>query len=342
VSSVSLLAASAGPAPAAPGESRTLTFVHTHREDSITVTFRRDGAYDQAALNQLNWFLRDWRTNETTTMDPRLFDILWEMQRELGSTAAIHVISAYRSPTTNGALRRKSGAVAENSLHMAGKAIDVRMPGIDSARVRSTAMQVQYGGVGFYPGADFVHVDTGSVRAWPRMSKEQLIALFPTGKTLHLPSNGPPLPGYEQARTEIQARQAALSSAPFGSPGRRPTAPITSPVKGHDGAGRGRLAGEVQLASTAPAIGITGSLIAKVRDERALLRALFVSPAEPVSAVSTPLMHMTALDQPLPRAETIAEPPMVMVRFDPRDYTAESTSRFRGPAVQPLPTFQAR
>ena len=197
----------------AAGDVRTLTFFHTHSEETATVTFRRNGRYDEQGLNQLNWLLRDWRSDETTRMDPRLFDILWELQRELGSASPIHVISAYRSPATNGALRRRSGAVAENSLHMAGKAIDVRLPDVDTAKLRAIAMKAQFGGVGAYPAAEFVHVDTGSVRAWPRMTQEQLAQLFPTGKTVHLPSNGQPLARHDEARAEIAAREAKLASA---------------------------------------------------------------------------------------------------------------------------------
>ncbi|KAA2244038.1 DUF882 domain-containing protein [Salinarimonas soli] len=202
-------------APALPGDdTRTLTFVHTHTNETATVTFRRNGNYDQAALDQVNWLLRDWRVNEPTTMDPRLLDIMWQARRETGSTGPVHIISAYRSPGTNAALRHRSKAVSEHSQHMAGKAMDIRLPDVPSARLREAAMRLQAGGVGFYPGSDFVHVDTGGVRAWPRMSRDQLVRLFPDGKTVHLPSRGAPLPGYELARAEILARDAA---APSGS-----------------------------------------------------------------------------------------------------------------------------
>jgi hypothetical protein len=97
---------------------------------------------------------------------------------------------------------------------MSGKAIDIRLPDVSTARLREAAMRLQAGGVGFYPGSDFVHVDTGSVRAWPRMSREQLARLFPDGKTVHLPSNGAPLAGYEQARAEILARREVGQATP--------------------------------------------------------------------------------------------------------------------------------
>jgi uncharacterized protein YcbK (DUF882 family) len=196
----------------AAGETRTLSFFHTHTNESATVTYKRGGAFDADGLKQLNWLLRDWRVQEAATMDPRLFDIIWEVYREVGSREPIHVISAYRSPQTNGMLRRASSGVADNSQHMLGKAMDIRLPDVDTARLRAAAMRLQYGGVGFYQSSAFVHVDTGSVRAWPRMTQDQLARLFPDGKTLHLPAGGPPLAGYEQAKAEILARNEALAA----------------------------------------------------------------------------------------------------------------------------------
>ena len=168
-------------------DSRTLTFFHTHTEESTTVTFRRGNSYVSDGLKQLNHFLRDWRAEQSTSMDPRLFDIIWEVHRAVGSRSPVHIISAYRSPQTNQALRSRSRAVSEHSQHMLGKAMDIRFPDVDPGRIREAAMRVQQGGVGFYPGANFVHVDVGSVRAWPRMSREQLAQLFPDGKTVTFP-----------------------------------------------------------------------------------------------------------------------------------------------------------
>jgi len=192
--------------------SRTLTFFHTHTQESATVTFRRGDSYVPEALEQLNHLLRDWRVEQSTNMDPRLFDIIWEVYRAVGSRSPVHIISAYRSPQTNQALRSRSRAVSEHSQHMLGSAMDIRFPDVDPGRIREAAMRVQQGGVGFYPGANFVHVDVGSVRAWPRMSREQLAQLFPDGKTVHLPADGKPLPGYEQARAEILSRGATGSA----------------------------------------------------------------------------------------------------------------------------------
>ncbi|WP_414472004.1 DUF882 domain-containing protein [Microvirga sp. M2] len=191
----------------ANGDTRTLTFYHNNTKETLTVTFRRNGQYDSAALQQLNWFLRDWRRDEATRMDPRLFDTVWEVYREVGSGAPVRVNSAYRSPQTNAMLRRRSSVVAKNSQHMQGKALDFYLPDIPADRLRAVGMKLQRGGVGYYPNAytPFVHLDVGSVRAWPRMTRDQLVRIFPDGKTVHIPTDGRPLPGYDLARAEVLA-----------------------------------------------------------------------------------------------------------------------------------------
>lgn len=199
----------------ANGDTRTLTIYHAHTKESATVTFRRNGFYDREALKQLNWLLRDWRRDEPTQMDPKLFDIVWEVHREVGSRESIHVVSAYRAPETNAMLRRRSRAVAKHSQHTLGKAMDFYLPDVGMDRVRSIAMRLQRGGVGYYPTAfnPFVHLDAGSVRAWPRMTRDQLARLFPDGRTVHIPTDGRPMPGFEQARAEILAAGGSV----FGS-----------------------------------------------------------------------------------------------------------------------------
>jgi uncharacterized protein YcbK (DUF882 family) len=203
----------------ANGETRTLSLYHSHTKESVSVTFRRGGSYDADGLEKLNWALRDWRTNAPTKMDPRLFDIVWEVYQESGSTQPIVVVSAYRAPETNAMLRRRSSGVAKNSQHILGKAMDMHYVDVSMSKIRELGMRLQRGGVGYYPtsGTPFVHLDAGNVRAWPRMTYEQLARLFPDGKTVHLPSNGQPLPGYELARAEIEARGggyvASLSQA---------------------------------------------------------------------------------------------------------------------------------
>ena len=196
----------------ANGDTRALTIFHTHTQESLTVTFKRDGRYDRAALEQLNWLLRDWRINEPTKMDPRLFDTVWEAYRQVGAGQPIHVVSAYRSPGTNAMLRRRSKAVAEYSQHMLGKAMDFYLPDVGIDRIREVGFLMSRGGVGWYPhaGNPFIHLDVGSVRSWPRMGQDQLARLFPDGKTVHLSSAGP-MARYEEAKAEILARGGTVA-----------------------------------------------------------------------------------------------------------------------------------
>lgn len=198
---------------AAEGDSRTLSFLHLHTRETTTVTFKRNGRYDEAALKKLNWFLRDWRRDEPTTMDPKLFDILWEVYREVGGKEPIEIISAYRSPGTNNMLRARSSGVAENSNHTTGHAIDFEIPGVPLAKIREVGLRLQRGGVGFYPtsGSPFVHLDTGSIRHWPRMTREQLVKVFPDERTVHIPSDGQPLAGYALALADVQRQGNAPS-----------------------------------------------------------------------------------------------------------------------------------
>lgn len=197
----------------ANGDTRTITIRHMHTKEETTVTFKRDGRYDSAALEKLNWALRDWRNDDPIRMDPRLFDVVWEVQRQLGSDQPFHVVSAYRSPGTNAMLRRRSRAVAKHSQHMLGKAMDFYLPDAPTARIREIGMRLQRGGVGFYPNAHtpFVHLDVGSVRSWPRMTHDQLVRLFPDEKTVHLPADGHPLAGYEIAKAEILSGGGAVA-----------------------------------------------------------------------------------------------------------------------------------
>lgn len=189
----------------ANGDTRTLNLYNAHTNESISATYRVNGHYDAAVLEKLNWFLRDWRRNEATHMDPRLFDAVWETYREAGATVPVHVVCGYRSPQTNAMLRRRSRAVAQHSQHILGKAMDTTMPGMSMEKVREIAMRLQMGGVGFYGDSSFVHIDVGGVRYWPRMTFAQLSRVFPDGKTVLIPSNGKPLRGYEEARAEIAA-----------------------------------------------------------------------------------------------------------------------------------------
>jgi uncharacterized protein YcbK (DUF882 family) len=192
----------------AEGDTRTISLHHIHTDEDITITFKRDGRYDEAALEKLNWFLRDWRKAEATKMDPHLIDLVWEVQREAGNKAPIWVVCGYRSPATNAMLRHRSAGVARFSQHMLGRAMDFYIPGVDLEHLREIGLRLARGGVGFYPtsGSPFVHMDTGSVRMWPRMTHEQLVRVFPDGKTVQIPSDGKPLQGYALALAEIRQR----------------------------------------------------------------------------------------------------------------------------------------
>jgi uncharacterized protein YcbK (DUF882 family) len=193
---------------AALNETRTLSFHHTHSNEDLTVTFKRDGRYDEDALKQLNHYLRDWRSQDQTTMDRHLFDILWEVYRDVDGKKPIQIISAYRSPATNAMLHRRSSGVARFSQHMLGHAMDFFIPDVPLEQIRYAGLRLQRGGVGFYPtsGSPFVHLDTGSIRHWPRMTHDQLVKVFPDGRTVHVPSDGSPLKGYELARADIEKR----------------------------------------------------------------------------------------------------------------------------------------
>ena len=192
----------------AEGDTRTISMHHMHTSEDITITFKRDGRYDEAALDKINWFLRDWRREQETRMDPHLIDLVWEVQRETGSKEPIWVVCGYRSPETNAMLRRHSNGVARFSQHILGHAMDFYIPGVPLEQLRVIGLRLQRGGVGFYPtsGSPFVHMDIGGIRHWPRMTREQLVRVFPDGRTVHIPSDGRPLAGYELALADIKKR----------------------------------------------------------------------------------------------------------------------------------------
>jgi uncharacterized protein YcbK (DUF882 family) len=174
----------------AEGDTRTISFHHVHTDEELTVTYKVNGRYDEEALRKINHLLRDWRESEPTKMDPHLIDLLWEVHREVGAKEAIWIICGYRSPQTNSMLRRRSSGVAEFSQHTLGKAIDFYIPGVPLERLREVGLRAQRGGVGFYPtsGAPFVHMDTGSVRHWPRMPEAQLASVLAKGQLKSTPA----------------------------------------------------------------------------------------------------------------------------------------------------------
>ncbi|MBV8578151.1 MAG: DUF882 domain-containing protein, partial [Acetobacteraceae bacterium] len=207
----------------AENETRTLSFHHTHSGEDLTVTFKRDGRYDEDALKQLNHFLRDWRTQDQIVMDRHLFDIIWDVYRDVDGKQPIQIVSAYRSPATNAMLRRRSAdsGVARFSQHMLGHAMDFYIPGVPLEQIRFAGLRLQRGGVGFYPtsGSPFVHLDTGSIRMWPRMTHDQLAKVFPDGRTVHIPTDGVPLKGYELAKADIEKRAGSDEASTINKPG---------------------------------------------------------------------------------------------------------------------------
>ncbi len=295
----------------ADGQTRTLSFHHSHSGEKLTVTFKRNGRYDEGALKQLNHFLRDWRSQEQTTMDRRLFDILWEVYRDVDGKQPIQIISSYRSPATNSMLRRRSAnsGVARFSQHTQGRAMDFFIPGVPLEKIRYAGLRLQRGGVGFYPtsGSPFVHLDTGSIRHWPRMTHDQLARVFPDGRTVHIPSDGKPLSGYQLAMAEIQRRGDGDSpSASSKTPnllaalfGRKQQAedddeatPARAPVAV---AAKSSPAGE----KTAP-VGLLASLEAKSDDPVPLPRAK--------PAAASRIQVASADTPPLPAARPAAQP----------------------------------
>lgn len=196
-------------ATTASAETRSLKLYYIHTKEKKTITFKKNGKYLSGGLKEINRFLRDWRRNEPTKMDPKLLDLVWEAYKMSGAREHIHVVSAYRSPATNEMLRKTRGGQAKKSQHTLGKAMDFYIPGVKVSKLREIGFKLGGGGVGYYPrsGVPFVHLDTGSVRAWPRMSRSELQRLFPKGNTAHLPTDGKPLPGYQQALAKYEARK---------------------------------------------------------------------------------------------------------------------------------------
>jgi hypothetical protein len=192
-------------------------------------------------------------------MDPHLFDIIWEVYHDVDGKKPVQIISAYRAPETNAMLRHRSAhsGVARFSQHMLGHAMDFYIPDVSLEQIRYAGLRLQRGGVGFYPtsGSPFVHLDTGNIRHWPRMTHDQLARVFPDGRTVHIPTDGVPLKGYELARADIERRgdDGAKVSKPgllarlFGSK------PSDDEDEGAAPPAQGKVAAAVQVAAARPA-----------------------------------------------------------------------------------------
>lgn len=154
------------PAPRAGAEARQLAFVNTHTGDAFSDAYWENGDYVPDAMAAIDHVMRDHRSGEVHAIDPRLLDQLHALKGLVSASAPFQIISGYRSPATNAALHERSSGVATRSLHMDGRAIDIRVGGVDLTRLRDAALGMQAGGVGYYAASDFIHVDTGRVRRW--------------------------------------------------------------------------------------------------------------------------------------------------------------------------------
>jgi uncharacterized protein YcbK (DUF882 family) len=145
---------------------RKLSFLNIHTGERVGTVYWQNGRYLPEGLAEIDWVLRDFRTDDVKAIDTRLLDLLHAVRNRLGRNGALHVISGYRSPATNAMLAARSNGVAKNSYHMRGMAIDIRVPGCSLTALRDCGLDLARGGVGFYPKSNFVHLDTGPVRSW--------------------------------------------------------------------------------------------------------------------------------------------------------------------------------
>ena len=154
------------PSTAKAREERSLSLYHTHTGERLSIVYYADGRYLPDSLRQLNFLLRDFRNDQVRELDLNLLDLLHEVSQRFGGSRTVEIISAYRSPETNAMLHRRSNGVARNSLHMQGKAMDVRLRGVDLAQFQKAALVLGRGGVGYYSRSNFIHLDTGRTRRW--------------------------------------------------------------------------------------------------------------------------------------------------------------------------------
>ncbi|MBN9345103.1 MAG: DUF882 domain-containing protein, partial [Devosia sp.] len=210
------------------GDDRTISFYHIHTQERLTIQYKKNGRFLPDALEKINWIMRDWRQNKAVPIDPNTIDIIWEMHRELGSQQPVSIICGYRSHGTNEMLRKTRGGQASQSQHITGKAVDIAFPDIPVKQLRYSAMIRERGGVGYYPtsGIPFVHVDTARVRHWPRMVRDELALLFPSGRSKHEPSDGRPITPADVKVARERRKDLARDVAAFYALRDGPKAPI--------------------------------------------------------------------------------------------------------------------
>jgi uncharacterized protein YcbK (DUF882 family) len=302
----------------ANGDTRALNMYHNHTGEQINIVYKRDGRYDLGALKQLDWFLRDWRKNEAIQMDPRLLDLVWEVNRDLNAKAPVHIICGYRSEGTNNMLHSRSRGVALHSQHTLGRAMDVAIPGVATERLREMGMVKQKGGVGFYPtsGTPFVHLDVGSVRAWPRMTTDQLARLFPSGQTLHLPSDGPPLDGYNIALARLGRDGKRNESAPLLAYNEENTGP-----------------GEVLRSAETLGASMTVASLAPVKPEPPKISSVAIPMPMPRPASLAQMAMLVPEPQMRPVILTASNLPAPKIELTPLHYDARATAGFFRPVA---------
>ena len=339
---------------------------HIHTKETISILYKKDGRYIPEALKKLNWFLRDWRRNEATEMDPKTIDIVWEMHNELGSQQPVHIISGYRSRGTNDMLRRTVGGQASQSQHITGKAIDIHFPDIPIRQLRYSAMIRERGGVGYYPTSalPFVHVDTARVRSWPRMAHDELAMLFPKGHSKYQSAEGRSLEPGDASAARRRQPQLATQVAQFfdirSNPRKgvlvaaagNPTLPVPPEPRAAVRPEKKPQASTV-VASLAPAPSLTrpaqrpepARLIPArgepaprlLREPRPVERSSMFTPGPSAQerAKLNDLVKLAALD-PAPLPSTPAVPAPVAAVRPPPPATGDAGSRLPQPAVSAL------
>ncbi|MEA2951764.1 MAG: hypothetical protein QOJ96_1284 [Alphaproteobacteria bacterium] len=341
---------------AADGDTRTLSLHHVHTNENLTVTYKINGRYDDEALKKLNWILRDWRREESTKMDPHLLDLLWEVQREVNAKQAIEIICGYRAPQTNAMLRRRSGGVAQFSQHMLGKAMDFYIPGVPLEDLRTIGLRLQRGGVGFYPtsGSPFVHLDVGNVRHWPTMSRDQLVRVFPNGRTVHIPSDGHPLPGYALARADIERRGNDASTPSLNAA--RTAGVLTASAAGDSEKFPGNALAKLfgfgnndvvsSTAATSPAQAVRPVLVADATPAKTPTTLPRSRPAIEAAAVPAPVVRAALAVPPNPQAPAAATAAATLASLSPRPQPVRADTAAPGLALayapQPGPELTAR
>ncbi|MEM8649549.1 MAG: DUF882 domain-containing protein [Pseudomonadota bacterium] len=301
-------------------ETRKLKLYFLHTGERAEIAYKKNGRYLPGGLKKINRFLRDWRRNEPTKMDPALLDLIWNVYRETGSRKYIHVISGYRSPRTNNLLRKRGRGVAKKSQHTMGKALDFFIPGVNLRKLRNIGLRQGLGGVGFYPksGSPFVHMDTGRVRHWPRMSRKELARVFPKGKTLHVPTDGKPLARYNQAKLEYERKRKGLAVrvAKAEEIKKKPSA-FAKLFGGRDDDEEGAIG-----AVTAPKAVKTVSTKAQrpnSRNEDDSLAPINVPKPKATPEVKAPVPAVEVAPEPAPKPEPVPETPAtVLAALDPK------------------------